>query len=902
LKLKRLGLHKLPGFDVYFEIANICDGINIIVGPNASGKTSICHAVRRLLWGGPSDFHHIRSEWLEEQDSFVIELTSKETIVTESGRTVFSKISAEKHLASCFNITIDELFNSNDKELSQKLSQEISGGYDVESVLKIFLKENYKPKKIVDEWDKSNKDLKKHNLTQHALRKEIANLPILESEIAKAKEARVHVQILDEIIKLKDLDLQIIRQQNTLDQLPTQLHLKKIEATDWKDYESLSDKKSNLKKELSLLENDLKKHAVCVEISEECPLPKEEEIRCLEHLLSKIPHLNNITKNAQVVVDKARQSVEEHKRLLGITSDEAIFSINPTNLDDLEEQWQHLDRLDSAIAGIETQIRVHDTVQNLNSDIYEQGANLLSSITTYHFFSFKKILIFTGMEIALFVFLLFFVPKIQLLVPISILSMIRIGWFWTNCWKVNLERQRLKEAYRQLETLNPVPDWSLTSIRIQLKRIVKSWGYARYVESQLQRKTDLEKELHSKHLEKKRLYQALIEQALKAGIGQLPNSRYQFINEIKRLHRDWISYNEAKIDLSKAFIDLKIKRKEWDAIVVRFEKITDLDCQELRTVYERIKSIREKFRIKDEIDETKRKLANTESAIQQLRNKTDCAPDFSDLKSLVEQLNHYNQQSMALENLKRQFFTIQAQLQEQFHQKISDIEIQMSHNIESLMAEKEAAEKMHKELITLSEKRGSLMARIDSKEAKNKGEELLQKQVEATEKAQKHCQNFIQSEFIHYLVSEARQDFQKDLQPAVLKTASSWFQKFTKDQFKLKHSFTSNSEITYEAQETAMIGIKNIDQMSRATRMQLLMSIRLAFAFHNSTVRLPIFLDETLVNADPERFHAIAKVLIDLATDGWQVFYLTSNSEDKTKWISMYPEVNLIDLAKIRSL
>ena len=50
MKLRRLAIERLPGIDRPFELGELEDGLNIIVGPNGIGKSRLCGAVRALLW------------------------------------------------------------------------------------------------------------------------------------------------------------------------------------------------------------------------------------------------------------------------------------------------------------------------------------------------------------------------------------------------------------------------------------------------------------------------------------------------------------------------------------------------------------------------------------------------------------------------------------------------------------------------------------------------------------------------------------------------------------------------------------------------------------------------------------------------------------------------------------
>ena len=50
LAFERIRIHRLPGIDGGLTLDGFSAGINIIHGPNSSGKTSSARALRMLLW------------------------------------------------------------------------------------------------------------------------------------------------------------------------------------------------------------------------------------------------------------------------------------------------------------------------------------------------------------------------------------------------------------------------------------------------------------------------------------------------------------------------------------------------------------------------------------------------------------------------------------------------------------------------------------------------------------------------------------------------------------------------------------------------------------------------------------------------------------------------------------
>ena len=77
-----------------------------------------------------------------------------------------------------------------------------------------------------------------------------------------------------------------------------------------------------------------------------------------------------------------------------------------------------------------------------------------------------------------------------------------------------------------------------------------------------------------------------------------------------------------------------------------------------------------------------------------------------------------------------------------------------------------------------------------------------------------------------------------------------------------------------------------LDQLSDATRMQLLLAARLAWLeqAEGDGPSLPLFLDEVLSTTDPERFAAVAGVLLDLGAAGRQIIYATADRDELRAW------------------
>ena len=118
--------------------------------------------------------------------------------------------------------------------------------------------------------------------------------------------------------------------------------------------------------------------------------------------------------------------------------------------------------------------------------------------------------------------------------------------------------------------------------------------------------------------------------------------------------------------------------------------------------------------------------------------------------------------------------------------------------------------------------------------------------------------------------------------PPVLHRARDLFGAITKHRFELAFDAVDGQ---FLARDTVRDRGFTLDQLSSGTRVQLLLSVRVAFVEQQELgVRLPLVLDEVLANSDDERAHAIAEAVLHLCREGRQVFYFTAQADEVAKW------------------
>jgi energy-coupling factor transporter ATP-binding protein EcfA2 len=121
--------------------------------------------------------------------------------------------------------------------------------------------------------------------------------------------------------------------------------------------------------------------------------------------------------------------------------------------------------------------------------------------------------------------------------------------------------------------------------------------------------------------------------------------------------------------------------------------------------------------------------------------------------------------------------------------------------------------------------------------------------------------------------------------PPVFQRAKENFERVTGNRYTLRIP----EDNTFRARDNQRKRDFDLTKLSSATRVQLLLSVRLAFVeTQEINYRLPLTLDETLANSDDQRAQAIITTMSTLAADR-QIFYFTAQEDEVSKWKDCVP-------------
>lgn len=302
-----------------------------------------------------------------------------------------------------------------------------------------------------------------------------------------------------------------------------------------------------------------------------------------------------------------------------------------------------------------------------------------------------------------------------------------------------------------------------------------------------------------------------------------------------------------------------------------------------------------------EIAELKRRRARAaerqEAAEGEARDLLDRAAvaDAAALAALLDRLGEYRKTQAEVTQLAGRIAELEVRL--------AELPELTALSLDAAAARLDAAQAAANRLADLAAQVGTLEERIRQAEGSDALEVSRAAEAAARDALGARRKESLEAAAAALLLDLVEEEHQEVARPPVLQRASNWFASFT------HHRYTVRVADTGElvAQESDTGAVRGLGELSDGTRAQLLLAGRIAFATHHEAGEaVPLLLDEALSLADPDRFDAVAEALLTLAAEGRQILYFTANPHDCARWNRLCAARGesvppTIDLASVRT-
>ena len=922
MRLRRLQIVRLPGIEPGFELASLGPGINVIVGPNAAGKSSVVRALHASLYREASSHAGVHVEaWLEDEASgraLKAQRLGEDLYWTADGARTEPPPLPDYRLIGCYSLRVEDLLGASpgpDAAIADHIARELAGGYDLRAVRERapFALKTTHGRREADAFVEADRSLRQQSHQRERLQRDEADLERLRAEKQAAAEAREAAAPYAQALEWLTARRERIELDQRLATFPAGMDRLRGD-----ELETLEQRRSQLTRHQNEREAavgqradaEAKRSATGLE---EAAL-SEAEIDDYRPAVNRLQDWETRLETQCEALARAERRVSAAVDALGGAPEQAV-RLEPTTVARMERDLESKRDCDARLAAVEAELeRLLETEpaatdrDRLRSALQEllrwlaaptaprsRGAYVLATIA---------VILAGGGAVAALAWLVH--PGFAgLLLPLA-LGGAYLAWIDPGAEQRRSALQRFRET-----GLDQPHAWSHASVTQRLDTLERDLLDAERRARDLERRTTLERE-------QKRQREA--RESVRKRLGQIARAVGHDVEALDASLQRWIrltgEWDEARTEVARIQGERERLRQQAEsarqmlnAFLQPFDEAPAETAATANAYAQRLDRLAQRLRDREQaradiasaaraLERVDAEIASDRQGVQAVFDQAGLAPDDeAALRQRLERLAEWR-------GLKRQ--RDDAHAREAAHAERIGDRPTLRQQVE---ADDEAGLKRQYE--TLQEQAGqleSLVAQITQIESEidRAGQERALERARAERQGAEETLRDALDEALfaeagRFLLERVESEHEHSAQPAALRRAKDWFERFTRHQFELV--FDHAGDTAFGARETASGERRALSELSTGTHMQLLLAVRIAFALQaeHGRSRLPLVLDEALTTADPERFEAVAASLSLLAAeDGRQVFYLTAQPDDAAHWLAQEPDAHCIDLGALR--
>ncbi len=928
MKLKRLAINRLPGISQPFEIEAAGAGLHVVFGPNGIGKSSICRALESLYWEDlhPSRFTSVCAEFECDGESWWGQRNGKHTTWQRGDEGNVSPNLPPSHNHRCFFLRLRDLIDPSrygTADIAAEIRRRMSGGFDLDQIASDLFSgvSSHVARRQRQALANASDDVGKAVVGQANLQRRSDELARLKSQLAEAEAASRRLGFVERAIGLASRREELAGVMERLGALPAALANltgREVEEVERSQHQAdtLTDRLRSLEKELRKTRETRRQTALHGPI-EQADLAvwrgRADELSRIELEVDAARTERAATRRALASTlsalgdgDYTALTVSEHGELFSFLRSSHEHAVRTASIRDRLRQLDVFDppedherKLDAFRGGVQT-LRSW-----LRMPEPESAAERVRGRWPWLLFAVAMIL---ASAVAI---LLAGPPEAMLQTPgmentsaprgllahialAGLLGGLGLGaslavLLMGNRRRPNAARGAARAAFERLG-LDPPAEWDVPSVESRLSSI-------EHVAADIM--TAVEK-AHDHRLERQRLEKDL--ESLSESAAELETHR-QAIKA--RLGLDELPPDAELVDFARALDQLRLAHRDDEAAGGKLEALEERHAallsnlagilvehgepepEDAATARARLhhladRSSRLEQALSDErtltaqIEENTADRDATLNSIRQIYAEAALSEgDLNGLLSLLNSLQLYRELISEKMGLEGQIRLDRAELA-----KAGEAQLAASDG-PSLKRLQDDLSSMEAESGELRHEIADIIARTDEASNGNGMESLIAVREDARVKLSDLRDDELYAKAGRFLVDAVQKEYETSRMPRVFERARDHFFEFTHHNYRLELGKDGAAPRLF-ARESRGGEVREIDELSDGTRVQLLLAARIAFAEEVEQGQvLPLFLDEALDQSDPRRFEAMVRSLGRVARDqNRQIFYLTSDPLD----------------------
>ncbi|MGI6681507.1 MAG: AAA family ATPase [Bdellovibrionota bacterium] len=869
--IKSLNIERFRGFSNGGpKVKDLESGVNIIYGENGAGKTTICKAIKALLW--PANFKDfsakVYSVWKNKDNEEVFCALQDATALWESSNaSKSSNILIPNEFSSCFVISTDTFDFANDdtdKSISDLISKELSGGINFQNI-RASKELEFKPrvfKKLSNELEEAKRKGKQVEQIILGLKNEKDSLPAIRAKIAIEQKLQKQSETILSLIRKAQLEKLISDYNEEIANLNQgALSMKDSDIDNIELYEKRT---KTIADDINLKEVELEKLRSQKATLEEEKILTKEELEDFEVIKIELEK----TQNSLDKIKEYEKNIKTKKDELvkSLSSQEIYYKIRAYNKHRIEKLAQFLEAYKGLNSKKEDLEKFLDFMSTDNEEILNRLRKDSSIIEELHSYHVKSNIALASLIIFVVLIVLSFIYYPTGRLVAIILGLLSIGVFAFFKYKASQKENEFDNSEYKV---------NLKSKR-EVKELLQDLRDRR--SSSLQRKVSNKDNYYETQQKISEIDEKISK--LKASNAAYFDTSLEAIANVPSIINIWnaIKLNDDELSaLREEVREINAKLQEYiEKIKVFFN-----DDFENNIVFINRKLSKERNK-RDEYNLLLKSIETVEKEIAtHKKNQSQYKSDIDDICSRVGITKENKNDIYIIFEDRKTYLKLKENLAISSHE-LKNIESKLVGNVEfqdmSLMELEAKREEIGEELSALSgidKKEVEILTRIDTF---NKSNVFLSAKQEEKEK-EENLKDFIDKSLVNiaggYILDFVESEYKREKEPEILMEANRLFSLFTNGKYSLK--FKEDKDFSFFALDEENSKLLNLSELSTGTKAQLVLALRCSYVLSFSKDKsIPLLIDEVLATTDDVRFEAIMSSFFKLAKDGYQIIYLTS--------------------------
>lgn len=911
MRLIRAEIRRMPGLPEGYTLEGL-ESVVVLLGPNGSGKSTLRRALQALLWPDrePSLDVSLRFEWREGEVALVVEREGARVTWNRDGRPCEPPPLPPDALAPSLSFGSEDLVAADETAQGQAraIAAELAGGYELEPLIARRAIPPGSQRKVHLDWVEAREHVNELQAQQRSLADEERELSSLEESLAEATSARARVSRTRDALRYAEARAREAQAEAGLAEFPPGMErlagdeLSRLEELDARR-ETLIERRGKATVRTHRAEKELESLRLPAEVdAAQLRRAREdlEEVRRLEERVGEEEAQRESLERRRDAAAARAGGAGEPPTLSARDADELQRA--------LEQEWrvrQEMLSLDAELAALRQAESERAEPEPARHAAHELRASLAGERGGAGAWRFVGALCAFVAGVGAWAAF-----RGEALPGSMVGALVLVALAALAFWRARRPAGRAKilPLLRELGIPEPAR-WSRAELERTLRaldeEVSRREGEARLRE----RSADLD--ARRAPLEEEREAAGDTRRATLRACGLDPELSGLALGELAAALREWRSLHD-EVERTRAVIEGR--RARIEALSRSIESLlrsAETVCASTSAAYrveldrldERLARARE---LRREAEDARADASQRESEFEgvaeeqsRLLSRLGLGEDeLDELARRIERLDAYRAARRELDQAQAVSAEIRARMK-------LDVK---AEDPERLRTELEELERLAEPEDDLRERVFELRARISSAREGHELELALAAEEAARAAVLDERDDELDGALGALLLRRASRRHARSAMPPRLAHASELLGRFTQRRYGLEIAGEVDEAQRFVARDNVEKKTLPLDKLSSGTRSQLLLAARVAFATaEEGTNPLPLFLDETLSQADPERFRAVAQALLLLAREGRQVFYLTCQPADAALWREEAARVDgsllaVRDLAELRGL